>query len=138
MLRSATMSTKWFATRTFVVLLPLLAAAQLQQPQKWSGRVQSIVDGDGQAVTMVKSYVNRELRALGDVVVTDNADESEYLLSIIVVPVSGEYAISVLTAEHLSAVAVKTLLEQGYTKPDTIDLMNGFLKPMYHNTGHWI
>ena len=86
----------------------------------------------------MKSYVNRELRALGDVVVTNNADESEYLLSIVVSPVSGGYAISVLTAEHSASDIAKILLKQEGVKPDTIDLVTAYMKPMYQIAGHWL
>jgi hypothetical protein len=96
------------------------------------------VGGDGQAVTLVQSYVNRELRALGDVVVTDNADESQYLLNIIVLPISTGYTISVLTAEHFASDLAKILLEHGETKPDTIDLLARSMKPMYQIAGYWL
>jgi hypothetical protein len=134
------MSTKWLLVTASLLLVPMLVVGQQQQLHKWSGQVQVTVAGDGQALTLVKSYVNRELRALGDVVVTDNADESEYFLSIIVVPVSVGYAVSALTADHLASEIAKTTLEQGETKPDTatIDLVNKSMKPMYQITGHWL
>jgi hypothetical protein len=134
------MSTKWLLVTASLLLVPMLVVGQQQQPHKWSGQVQVTVAGDGQALTLVKSYVNRELRALGDVVVTDNADESEYFLSIIVVPVSGGYAVSALTADHLASEIAKITLEQGETKPDTatIDLVNKSMKPMYQITDHWL
>jgi hypothetical protein len=132
------MKTQWLLATALLVLPPILAENQQQQPQKWSGKVQVTVAADEQALTLVKSYVNRELRALGDVVVTDNEDESEYLLSIIVVRDAGGYAVSALTAEHYASELAKLLLQQGETKPDTIDLVTLYMKPMYHITGHWL
>ena len=65
-----------------------VVSAQAEQ-QSFSARVQVYVQADNESVkSKVVSYVNRELRSLGDVVVTDN--EPQYTLDIILLEVQFE------------------------------------------------
>src|ERR1039458_4146983 len=115
------MRTRWLATTALLVLPLVLAVGQQQlqqQPPRWSGRVEVAVSGDEPVVTSVKSYVAREARAVGDVVMTDN--EPECHLSIIVSTTSGGHAISVTTYKELKSSTVKWLLEKREIKPEVI------------------
>jgi len=84
------------------------------------------VGGQDDGTTLIKSYANRELRALGDVVVWNGAPpvpqaSTEYRLNLVVLPTPGGYAISVVvqqlnTTRHL----LKQFLEDKKISPEIV------------------
>ena len=81
--------------------MALLAFSTLIAGQnKWTGRVKVTVNGDDQATFLIRSYLNTELRGLGDVITTDS--QPDYRLSLIVLRTPGGYAISVLTDQYFN------------------------------------
>lgn len=113
----------------------LIAAALLfaaspspaQQPSKWSGRVFVNIAADADIHTYVTSYINRELRGLGDVAITDSASDSDFSLQLIVtkvhqigMPLLG-YALSVVTSETMSMNFLRWRLSENKVPQKEID-----------------
>jgi hypothetical protein len=115
---SVIMGKLWFQIGVPLVLFSALARAQPPEPKKWAFKVNLLVDGSPQAVALVKSYVNRELRALGDVVVTDT--DPEYQLEIFVQQREDLYALSVVTWNQIDKKTfLPTLLKAYRVEPDS-------------------
>ena len=67
--------------KTAIALLILVSFCAPAAEPKWQGRVQVNVSGDSKTDTEVSSFVKRELRALGDVTVTDTTPD--YVIEIV-------------------------------------------------------
>lgn len=118
-----------------LILSSALSVGQ-QQPPKWSPRVQLTVDGEEQAVTLIKSYVSREFRALGDIVAVDTAPD--YHLSIVVLTITGGYAMSMVADAPYNVSNLREMLEDLKLKPDVVGVLASWLKDGSIVKGHWL
>lgn len=133
------MRTTWFSILVLLVASSLVAVAQqaLQPPQKWVFRLNVQVDGNPQTVTLVKSYVNREMRALGDVVITQ--DDPGYQMEILVAQEAQVYALSVVTWNQLDKKTfLPTLLKAYHVDPSQADPLFSILVPARLDTKHYL
>ena len=101
----------------FMILFSTVSPATTTQDksssqfEKFSARVQVIVDTDGQLGDDIKSYLNRALRSLGDVIITDN--KPDYRVKIVALEEqAGDgtklgYALSVLITMPLDPLGLK-------------------------------
>jgi hypothetical protein len=131
--------------RRLVLIFALASLPCWSQPrQQPPHRVQITVDGDEQGATLIKSYANRELRALGDVVVENDEptrpqNSTEYRLGFVILPITGGYATSIVvedlnTAEH----SLRSLLEFKKIDPLTISIAVVGVQDSSMVKGHWL
>lgn len=131
--------------RRFLLNTLLSPPGWSQRPaQQLPHRVQIMVDGDKQGATLIKSYANRELRELGDVVVendepTHSQHSTEYHLGFVVLPITGGYAISIV-AEDLNTTEreLKSTLEIRKIDPLTISLALNDVQDSSIVKSHWL
>ena len=128
---------------TALLLFCGLAVGQEQvQIQKWTARVRLIVEGDEPAATSMRSYVNREFRAIGDVVVTDH--DPNYRVSIVIRNVTRGYAISVVTCDETSIDTARVMIDAfndaaGLNiKGEAAATLIFWMGDRYANVHHWL
>jgi len=87
-----------------------------KEPSKWTGRIKLEVSGDESLIPLVSSYIGRELRALGDVVVTDSSPNAG--MEVIALKeespdgaVNFGYTLSVVTTFPLNDSIIRTILK---------------------------
>src|SRR5579863_7160551 len=120
--------------RRFLLIFTVLSvhgwsqSAQPAQPPTWTRRVNLTVGGEELPMTLTKSYASRELRALGDIVVSD--DSPDYHLGLVVLSTVGGYAISVVT-EQFSNI-------KPHLKPETPAATVSWMQTYSLLTGHWL
>ena len=131
--------------RRLVLIFALASLPCWSQPtQQPAQRVQVMVDGDDQGAMLIKSYANRELRALGDVVVENGVPASphastEYRLAFVVLPTTGGYAISVVVEElNTTERVLRGLLEYNKVKPEIVEIAVSALVASSIIRGHWL
>ena len=119
------MSTNWLATTALLILPPMLAVGQQETPtsqvQRWSGRVKVMVVAAEPTLSAVTSYVNRDLREIRDVIVTD--DRPEYRLEIFVKKIADGYAISMIGCANVDTQPIRALLLESIQQPQVRDFV---------------
>ncbi len=130
--------------RLFLILALASLPCWSQPKQQPAHRIQVTVDGDDQGATLIKSYANRELRALGDVIVENGAptrpqDSTEYHFGFLVLQTTGGYAISVVvedlnTTEH----SLRDLFQIRKIDPLTVSMALSAVQDSARVERHWL
>ncbi|MBO2568535.1 hypothetical protein [Shewanella algae] len=105
--------------------------------QPFSGRVQVSVSASDTIKGKIESYLSRELRSLGDVVVTD--DNPRWILSI--VALESESKSGYKTGVELSVVILEPFNNQfvvNMVPEKSKDLVSGMTSSLYSYSGHWL
>lgn len=76
-------------------LCSISALAQQQHQDKPTYRVAVIMEAKDEIKNEITSYINRELRSLGDIVIVDEDSDPEYKISLVVLSTRAGYAGSV-------------------------------------------
>ena len=113
-----------------VVLLMVSTATSQSTPPAYTARVNMHVTGEGATESIVGSYIARELRALGDVVITDQ--NPRYDLSIVVIKTTNQaqnpigYAISSVGLDLWSESLVRSLVGYFGIPNEKLDMFMDF------------
>lgn len=124
-------------TRLILLLLVMLPNVCVPADSTHSFRVKVSVTAPDNIESQVKSFVSRELRSLGDVIVSDS--DFEYVIGILVL---------VLTTEggYESGVGISTIVLSTFEnewmipsiKPESVDLVKNFTSDLYYYPDHQI
>jgi hypothetical protein len=127
--------------RKFVLALfcscVLFSPAIAEDLQPFSGRVQVSVSANESIKGKIESYLSRELRSLGDVVVTD--DNPRWILS--VVALESESKSGYKTGVDLSVVILEPFNNQFFVDmvPEkSKELASSMTSSLYSYSGHWL
>ncbi len=121
----------------FLFLLPLICFAQ--KTQSFSGRVGVYVSANENIKGEIESYISRELRSLGDIIVTDS--NPRWILNIVAMELltKGGYksgvVLSVIILEPFDNGLVKTLLVDKTDRQMCVLLTSNLY---YYPKGHWL
>jgi len=125
----------------FVVMFSHAGVGQVSFPEKWSGRVSVEVQADVEQLRNdITSYVDRELRSLGDVSVTDS--EPTYVLEIIAAKVHNTggaplgTSISVLITRPLVGRSYFDMWLKDKVASETIDALANYYAGAVEVVGH--
>jgi len=127
--------------RKFLLALFCLCVASspavAEDLQTFSGRVQVLVSASDSIKGKIESYLSRELRSLGDIVVTD--DNPRWILSVVALEAESKGGFK--TGVDLSVVILESFNNQyvvNVTPEKSKKLVSVMTSSLYSYTGHWL
>jgi len=122
---------------SILLCIPRVVSAQKNQLPPFSARVSVSVSADENIKGLIESYIGRELRSLGDVVVTD--EKPEWIINIVALELENRagtktgLALSIVILEPFNRILVQGMLQRKYKEPALL-----LMKNLVEYNGHWL